>query len=80
MTIPAQQTSEVQVICGEHYKAMLGAWDFTGFHTVLWYLGMDPRPKSRSFKVLNTGPAINVSFSPPAGPKFGSLCFKTKTT
>ena len=79
------QVSEAQVECGEHYKAMLGAWNF-GYEGYvwnladhwkkLWYMGMDPRPKIRAFSVLNTDPAVDI----PAGSKFGSLCFKTKTT
>ena len=84
-TLFKDQVSEVQVSCGEHYKAMLGAWHFgyngyvwdaADYKKKLWYMGMDPRPKIRAFSVLNTDPAVDV----PAGSKFGSLCFKTKTT
>jgi hypothetical protein len=81
------QVSEAQVECGEHYKAMLGAWDFGYFGYVwngadywkkLWYLGMDPRPKVRAFKVLNTDPLVDV-FPIPLG-MFAAYCWKTKTT
>ncbi|MCW2967240.1 MAG: hypothetical protein JWM71_1012 [Solirubrobacteraceae bacterium] len=90
--LPGNAVTEVQVICGEHYKAMLGAWDLGyssyvwdngpllgppngDYYKKLWYLGMDPRPKTRAFKILNTGPASVAS-----GTKFGSLCFKDSTT
>jgi hypothetical protein len=79
------QVTEVQVICGEQYKAMLAAWDFgysayvwdpSDYYKHLWYMGMDPRPKARAFKVLNTDPINNIA----TGSQFASLCFKTKTT
>ena len=80
------QVSEAQVECGEHYKAMLGAWHFgyngyvwngADYHHKLWYMGMDPRPKVRAFKVLNT--ALVDVFPIPSG-MFAAYCWKTKTT
>ena len=89
-TLKGSRVTEIQVICGEHYKAMLGAWDFGyssytwtdgpgplvgDYHRKLWYLGMDPRPKARAFKVMNTDPAdIDGSAM------FGALCWKDKTS
>lgn len=84
--IKKNSVTEVQVICGDQYKAAIGVWDFgyTGYvwnvpansyYKRLWYLGMDPRPKSRAFKILNTD-SVDIA----ANPKFGALCFKTKTT
>lgn len=81
-TIPAGTIREVQASCGEHYKGMIGGWDlrtqtsagppptYAGY---LWYLGMDPRIKSRAFKLAN----------PTATPRDGTgylVCFKDKTT
>ena len=42
------------------------------------HLGMDPRPKVRAFKVLNTHP-LNDVFPIPDG-TFAAHCWKTKTT
>jgi hypothetical protein len=66
--------------CGEHYKGMVGMWN--SHHDSLYYLGMDPRIKSRAFKFVNIDPL------PPgiAGPGFDhSLdlrlsCFKDRTS
>src|SRR3954451_6666947 len=83
-TLYGSRVTEIQVICGEHYKAMLGSWDFgySGYSWApgdyfkkLWYLGMDPRPKSRAYKILNTDPA-NINGTT----MFGGLCWKDKTT
>jgi hypothetical protein len=55
---------------------MIGAWDFGSFYGYkkLWYLGMDPRPKTRAFKILN------ADLSNDYNADFGLVCFKDKTT
>lgn len=75
-TAKANQTQTLSVDCGEHYKAVIGTWDFGanyGFDK-LWFLGMDPRPKTRAFKVLNAsgGDFPNVVFD--------AVCLKDRTT
>jgi hypothetical protein len=64
-----------QHACGALYKAGLGAWDFgTNFsHTRLWFLGMDPRPKLRAYKILNAD-SVNRNVD------FGDVCIKERTT
>lgn len=82
--LKAQRVTEIQVICGEHYKAMLGAWDFgysnytwspSDYFKKLWYLGMDPRPKVRAYRVMNTD-IVDIDGSS----MFGALCFHDKTS
>jgi hypothetical protein len=64
-----------ELACGSLYKAGLGAWDFGASfqHTRLWFLGMDPRPKLRAYKVLNAD-SVNRNAT------FGDVCFKERTT
>jgi hypothetical protein len=71
-----KRVQEIQVHCGELYKGMIGAWDFGTFYGYkkLWYLGMDPRPKTRAFKILN------ADISNDYNADFGLVCFKDKTT
>lgn len=60
-----------QVNCGEQYKGMVGMWD-TGSND-LYYLGMDPRIKSRAFRFVNIGFAdqtVDLRLS----------CFKDRTS
>ena len=50
-----------------------------------WYLGMDPRPKARAFRILNVdtvahSTGFNTGPPPPYDADFGGLCFKDKTT
>lgn len=71
-TIPANAVNEQRVHCGEHYKGALGAFSTSTPYTV-WYLGMDPRPKTRAFKVLNSTLGTGSM-------DFGALCFKDRTT
>jgi hypothetical protein len=83
-TIPAGQTQEKQAICGELYKAMLGAYDFgdpgtspgdfNGNEPYLWFFGMDPRPKTRAFSFYNSDP-LN-----PHPVDIGALCWHVRTT
>jgi hypothetical protein len=84
-TIKAADDTTLQVICGEHYKLGLAAWDFNyGGYTwnagdywkKFWYLGMDPRPKARAFRILNT----DVLAHPSSEANLAGLCFKDKTT
>jgi hypothetical protein len=84
-TLKKGQVTEIQVICGEHYKAMLGAWNFgysgyvwngSDYYKHIWYLGMDPRPKTRAYKVMNTDLSNDVNGST----FFGALCWKDKTS
>jgi len=66
----------LSVDCGDHYKAVIGTWDFGanfGFNK-LWFLGMDPRPKTRAFKVLNADPTNDYAAT------FDALCLKDRTT
>ena len=87
---PPDAVTEAQVACGEHYKAMLGSWNLgyegyawgAGDYTKkLWYLGMDPRPKVRAYKILNTDPLASFTSQPyPATPNFGAVCFKDRTS
>jgi hypothetical protein len=72
-TLPANAVSNPQVICGEHYKAALGSFRITGSPYDHWYLGMDPRPKSRVFKMLNDTALAGTA-------QFGAVCFKDSTT
>jgi hypothetical protein len=75
-TAKKNRVQELQVSCGELYKGMIGAWDFRGSYgfNKLWFLGMDPRPKTRAYKVLNADPSNNYTAD------FGLVCFKDKTT
>jgi hypothetical protein len=60
-----------QVHCGEHYKGMVGMWDTSD--NELYYLGMDPRIKTRAFKFVNIGFAdhtVDLKLS----------CFKDRTS
>lgn len=84
-TLKKGQVTEIQVICGEHYKLMLGAWNFgysgytwnlADYFKKIWYLGMDPRPKARAFKVMNTDSSSNVDGST----FFGGLCWQDRTS
>jgi hypothetical protein len=74
-------TEEHQAICGELYKAMLGAWnfgtnpaDYDGNGPFLWFFGMDPRPKTRAYSIYNSDP-LN------SHPVFvGAECWHVRTT
>jgi hypothetical protein len=70
---------EIRVNCddgpdGAHfqdYKAMVGAWWINDPHHV-WFMGMDPRPKQRSFKFYWDGAGDN-------GVYVGALCVRART-
>lgn len=81
-----QQTGERQQHCGEHYKALLGGFDITESfvpefvgpphvpaHMGMYFLGMDPRPKTRAFRFVNLH---NASFDVTTA----AVCFKDRTT
>jgi hypothetical protein len=75
-TLKKNLAQTVSFDCGDHYKAVIGTWDFGanyGFNK-LWWLGMDPRPKTRAFKVLNADPANDYAAD------FGAVCLKDRTT
>jgi hypothetical protein len=58
--------------CGEHYKAMLGNWWIDDpFH--VWWFGMEPRPKLRTYWFLNDGGGSDTVY-------LANFCFKDKTT
>ena len=65
----------LELACGQLYKAGLGAWDFGAnfSHTRLWFLGMDPRPKLRAFKILNAG-TVNRNVG------LADVCIKERTS
>jgi hypothetical protein len=53
------------------YKAMVGAfWIVDPWHT--WFLGMDPRPKQRSYKFWWDGGGNNTAY-------LAALCVKART-
>jgi hypothetical protein len=70
-TLGANGYSTPQVNCGDSYKAVVAGFDIAdpdtdatllgGFGAwKIWYLGMDPRPKTRAYRFLNTGSADTV--------------------
>jgi hypothetical protein len=70
-SIPSTSVNTVRQSCGSAYKAVVAGFTFNpggpiadlnpdpSYPTVpqLWFLGMDPQPKSRDFKFLNGDPA-----------------------
>lgn len=71
-TFNANKVSEQSLICGDQYKAVVAGWklvdpDFT------WFLGMDPRLKSRAYRVFNSDSVSHdVALT--------ALCFNYRTT
>lgn len=65
----------LELACGALYKAGLGAWDFGANYqpTRLWFLGMDPRPKVRAYKILDPG-GVNRNVD------LADVCIKERTT
>lgn len=58
--------------CGELYKAMLGAWWIDDpFH--VWFYGMEPRPKTRTFWFGNDGGGSSFVW-------IAADCWKVRTT
>ncbi|MCW2998672.1 MAG: conserved repeat domain protein [Solirubrobacterales bacterium] len=69
VTVPAGQTVEVQVICGDQSKGIVG--DFA-IEDGLVSLGHDPRPKTRAFRFYNpTGHDLQAAV--------GLLCLDERT-
>jgi hypothetical protein len=71
--LPANTQTEVQEHCTQHSKGMVGGfWQTESVYT--WFLGMDPRPKTRAYQFFNTDPTnthtVNV----------GNVCFNDRTT
>jgi len=82
--IDHNRVTEIQSICGEQYKGMLGAWDLGAANAAtLWYFGMDPRPKARAYKILNSDPTVDYtphSYSSNTPPRFALTCWKDRTS
>ncbi len=55
----------------QNYKAMVGGFWIHDWHYV-WYLGMDPRPKQRSYKFFYEGPGSGDVY-------LGALCIRART-
>jgi uncharacterized repeat protein (TIGR01451 family) len=69
VTVPAGQTVEAQVICGDQAKGIVGDFDTD---PGLVALGNDPRPKTRAFRFYNpTGQALQATV--------GLLCLDDRT-
>lgn len=71
-TVGASGFTSTDRTCGDHYKAVIGGFaidpaDVSGGLAFgswkVWYLGMDPRPKLRHYRFLNTGTADTVTTS-----------------
>jgi hypothetical protein len=73
-SIAPGQTTEIQETCGEHEKGMVHAFDTDGPSAPYeYFLGMDPRIKTRAYRFQNAGPIpINVWT--------GVLCFNDRTS
>jgi uncharacterized repeat protein (TIGR01451 family) len=50
VTVPAGQIVQVDVICADDAKGIVGTWDLAGG---VISLGNDPRPKTRSYRLYN---------------------------
>jgi hypothetical protein len=74
VTIPAGDTVERQVACGDLYKGMVHGFDVDPSDAPYeYFLGMDPRIKTRAYRFYNDGPADIKVWT-------GLTCFKDKTT
>lgn len=58
--------------CGDHYKAMVGGWWIDDPYFV-WWFGMEPRPKTRTFWFGHEGGGSNTVY-------LGAHCFKIRST
>lgn len=68
----ANSVSEKSLICGAHYKAVVAGWELAA-PDFTWFLGMDPRIKSRAYRAFNSdSSAQNVNLT--------ALCFNYRTT
>lgn len=88
-SLTASRVSTKRISCAAHYKAVVAGFsfgppvptmadpnssDFPGlFVPILWWLGMDPQPKSRDFRFLNSdGAAHDVDLV--------AICLNYRTT
>lgn len=65
---------------GEAAKYDGYAWLAADNAQKLWFLGMDPRPKVRAFKVLNTALTGAPAMPTATTTKFGAICFKDRAS
>jgi hypothetical protein len=73
-TVGAGEVTELQVHCGETAKGLVGAFDtFPWFAEQDWFLGMDPRIKTRAYKFFNSGASPMLVWT-------GLTCFKDRTS
>lgn len=86
-SIPAKKVKTKRIECKSHYKAIVAGFsfipgsmaepntdDFPGlFVPHLWFLGMDPQPKNRDFKFLNSDVA-------PHPVDLKAICLNYRTT
>jgi len=68
--IPDSKKWEETYSCDGSYKALVGQFDISGWNNV-WFLGMDPRIKSRSYSFMRSGGPADVTI--------GALCVKSRT-
>jgi len=77
-TIPVGDPTQAQFTCDQDYseyhgyKAMVGWFDMTDWQHN-WFLGMEPRPKTRAYKFWNPGPGSNHV-------RLGALCINSRTS
>jgi hypothetical protein len=71
-SLPGNAITERSLVCGDHYKAMVAGWWLTD-PVNTWYMGMDPRLKSRAFRFLNGN-------APTETVELAALCFNYRTT
>jgi hypothetical protein len=86
-SLAASRVSTKRISCAAHYKAVVAGFSFWptgpgsmsdpntdyGFVPKLWWLGMDPQPKSRDFKFLN-------SFGAVGSVDLKAICLNYRTT
>ncbi|WP_121254112.1 hypothetical protein [Nocardioides ferulae] len=58
-TVHASETAELQLSCRDHGKALVGSMYFNAWDKI-WWLGQDPRPKTRAHKFWVTHNPQNV--------------------
>jgi hypothetical protein len=78
-SVPQGKVKEHQYSCSQDdetlhaYKAAVAWFYLDSFWWDNWFLGMEPRPKTRSFYFWNHGGS-------PASVRFGTLCINSKTS
>jgi hypothetical protein len=91
-SLAAKKVSTKRISCASHYKAIVAGFtlnppvttmadpntdDWPGlFVPKYWWLGMDPQPKSRDFRFLNSDTAA----SPAGTPSLAAICLNYRTT